>query len=215
MTRRFRRLAILLALAIASTILLGQARDAASALRPPKGSNVALVVFEDLQCPDCARAAPLLEEAGRKYKIPVVRYNFPLPQHNWAFDAAVLAEYFESKSPELGTQFREFIFKNQPQITPGNLRSFAERFAQEHNTGLPFVLDPQGKLADSVKQDRTLGQRIPIEHTPTIYVVTNARTGQPFVEVVDRGQLFQLIEQAKAEADNVTPSTATKRKPSK
>src|SRR6202522_50583 len=40
------------------------------ALRPPKGAQVAIVVFEDLQCPDCRRAAPLVEEAARSYKIP-------------------------------------------------------------------------------------------------------------------------------------------------
>src|SRR5580692_12628498 len=47
------------------------------ALRPPKGAQVAIVVFEDLQCPDCRRAAPLVEEAARTYKIPVVRHDFP------------------------------------------------------------------------------------------------------------------------------------------
>jgi hypothetical protein len=52
------------------------------ALRPPKGAQVAIVVFEDLQCPDCRRAAPLVEEAARTYKIPVVRHDFPLPFHN-------------------------------------------------------------------------------------------------------------------------------------
>ncbi|MGH9548901.1 MAG: DsbA family protein [Terriglobales bacterium] len=41
------------------------------------------MVFEDLQCPDCRRAAPLVEEAARTYKIPVVRHDFPLPMHNW------------------------------------------------------------------------------------------------------------------------------------
>ncbi|HXY04298.1 MAG TPA: hypothetical protein VEI49_12040, partial [Terriglobales bacterium] len=33
-------------------------------LRPPKGVKVAIVVFEDLECPDCRRAAPLLDEAA-------------------------------------------------------------------------------------------------------------------------------------------------------
>jgi protein-disulfide isomerase len=111
-------------------------------------------------------------------------------------DAAILAEYFESKSPQLGVQFREFIFSSQAKVTRRNLRSYADQFAQQHGTGLPFVLDPQGKLAETVKQDRLLGQRIGITHTPTIYVVTAARQ----VEVTDRSRLFQLIEQAKAAA---------------
>ena len=37
---------------------------------------------------------------------------------------------------------------------------------------LPFAVDPQGKLAAEVKADYALGQRIGIEHTPTIWVVT-------------------------------------------
>jgi protein-disulfide isomerase len=41
------------------------AQDAPEALRPPKGAQTALVVFEDLQCPQCGRVAPLLEQASR------------------------------------------------------------------------------------------------------------------------------------------------------
>jgi len=37
------------------------------------------------------RAAPLVAEASRTYKIPLVRHDFPLPMHPWAYDAAVLA----------------------------------------------------------------------------------------------------------------------------
>ena len=64
---------------------------------------------------------------------------------------------------------------------------------------LPFAVDPQGKLADGINQDKNLGQRVGINHTPTIYVVSNKTQGKPFVEVVDRSQLFQLIDAMKAE----------------
>ena len=56
-----------------------------------------------------------------------------------------------------------------------------------------------GSLAAEVKADYALGQRIGIEHTPTIWVVTNGSHASPFVEVVDRSKLFQLIDQALAE----------------
>src|ERR1035438_8421288 len=49
-----------------------------SALRPPAGARVAIVEFEDLECPDCGRANPLLREAAAKYKIPLLRHDFPL-----------------------------------------------------------------------------------------------------------------------------------------
>ena len=197
MTRSVIRGTLLLAVVAATSLLWGQtARDEVSnILKPPAGARVALVIFEDLQCPDCARADPLMTQMSTRYKIPVLRYNFPLPMHTWANDAAVLAEYFETKSPELGVAFREYIFANQLKITRGNLRTMAEQFAQKNKTGLPFVLDPQGKLAEVVKQDRALGQRVNVSYTPTIYVVTGKRA----TEVTDRTQLSRIIEQMQAE----------------
>ncbi|HET7208780.1 MAG TPA: thioredoxin domain-containing protein [Terriglobales bacterium] len=167
------------------------------ALRPPKGAQVAIVIFEDLECPDCARAAPLLQEAARTYHIPVVRHDFPLPMHPWAYDAAVLARYFDTHSKKLGNEFRDTVFQHQLEITKDNLRTFAEKFASERKVELPFVVDPQGKLAAEVEADRSLGNSIGLNHTPTIYVVSNKNVAKPFVEVVDRSQLFQLIDAMK------------------
>jgi protein-disulfide isomerase len=168
-------------------------------LRPPKGAQVAIVVFEDLECPDCRRAAPLLDEAAKTYKIPLVTHDFPLPFHKWSFDAAVIARYFDAHSKVLGHEYRNYMFEHQPEITAENMRSFSEKFAADHKIDLPFVVDPQGKLAAEVTADRDLGKSIHLEHTPTIFVVSNKNQGKPFVEVVDRTQLFQLIDAMKAE----------------
>jgi protein-disulfide isomerase len=189
---------------LASVILLLTARVFAQdevnpVLRPPKGAQVAIVVFEDLECPDCRRAAPLVEEAAKTYKIPVVRHDFPLPFHKWSFNAAIIARYFDTHSKQLGNQYRDYIFEHQPEITAENLRGYSEKFAADHKVDLPFVVDPQGKLAAQVTTDRDLGKSIHLEHTPTIYVVSNKTQGKPFVEVVDRTQLFQLIDAMKAE----------------
>ncbi|HEX3322662.1 MAG TPA: thioredoxin domain-containing protein [Terriglobales bacterium] len=178
---------------------LAEVQGTPDVLRPPKGAQVAIVVFEDLQCPDCRRAAPLLAEAGRTYKIPVVRHDYPLPMHNWSMQAAILARYFDTKSKTTGNEFRDYIFEHQLEINPDNLRSYAEKFAAEKKVDLPFVVDPDGKLAALVNADKTLGTSIHLEHTPTIYVVSNKRTGKPFVEVVDRSQLYALIDSMKKE----------------
>ena len=87
-----------------------------------------------------------------------------------------------------------FIFANQPQITPQNLRGMTERFAADNKVTFPFVVDPSGEFAAKVKADYAIGQRVGIEHTPTIYVVSDTTRGTPFVEVVDRTQLYQLID---------------------
>jgi protein-disulfide isomerase len=169
-----------------------------SALHPPGGARVAIVEFEDLECPDCARANPLLKEAAANYKIPWVRHDVPLPFHNWSFNAAVNARWFDTKSKALGDEYRDEVFANQQSIvSPDGLRQFTQKFADSHKIALPFAMDPQGSLATLVKADYALGQRIGIEHTPTIWVVTASNSrGAPFVEVVDRSKLYELIDQA-------------------
>ncbi|MGA2965039.1 MAG: thioredoxin domain-containing protein [Terriglobales bacterium] len=179
------------------------AQDVPEVLRPPKGAQLALVVFEDLQCPQCARVAPLLVQAARNYKIPLVQHDFPLQGHNWSFEAAVLARYFDTHSKETGNSFRESVFEHHLEINPQNLRGFAEKFAAEHNIRLPFAVDPDGKLAGLVKADRELGDGLHLVHTPTIYVVSNKSAGEPYVEVTDTNQLYALIDAMKsAPADN-------------
>ena len=188
-------LPILTGLLLAASLCAWAQQAVSPALRPPKGAQVAIVIFEDLQCPDCRRAQPLVEEAARTYKIPLVLHDFPLPFHNWSYDAAILARYFDTHSKALGNEFRDYIFSNQLEITPQNLRGFAEKFAAEHKVDLPFVIDPDGKLAALVNADKELGKSINLQHTPTLYVVSNKRSGKPFVEVVDRSQLYALIDE--------------------
>ncbi len=175
------------------------AQDAPEALRPPKGAQIAIVVFEDYQCPQCGRVAPLLVQASRTYKIPLVQHDFPLPMHNWSFEAAVLARYFDTHSKETGNEFRETVFAHQMEIFPQNLRGFAEKFAAEHKIVLPFVVDPDGKLAGLVRADKDVGLSLHVAHTPTIYVVSNKRTGKPYVEVTDPSKLYELIDAMKKE----------------
>ena len=184
-----------------------------SMLRPPKGSKVAIIVFEDLECPDCARAAPVLHKAAQDYNIPLVQHDFPLRQHPWSMEAAVNARFFDTKSTKLGDDYRLYIFQNQPYITKQNLRGYTEKFAEQNKVVLPFVVDPSGDLAAKVKADSDLGQRIPLDHTPTIYIVSSSARGTPFVEVTDRSQLYQLIDQAVKQAgDTPQPKSASAQK---
>jgi protein-disulfide isomerase len=175
------------------------AQDVPEALRPPKGAQLAIVVFEDLQCPSCGLKAPLLVQASRTYKIPLVQHDFPLPMHNWSFDAAVLARYFDTHSKDVGNAFRESVFAHQLEINPKNLRGFAEKFAADHQIGLPFVVDPEGKLAALVRADRELGVSLHVVQTPTIWLVSNKRTAKPYVEVTDTSQLYVMIDVMKKE----------------
>ncbi|HKF23416.1 MAG TPA: thioredoxin domain-containing protein [Candidatus Angelobacter sp.] len=187
----------------------------ASSLKPPPGAKVAIVIFEDLECPDCARAYPVVWEAAKAHNIPVVLHDFPLPKHPWSFDAAVWARYFDTKSEKLGDDFRGYIYNNQPQISRENLQQYVQKFADENKVPLPFAPDPEGKLKAKVQADYSLGQKIGLEHTPTIFVVGNGGPSTPFVEVVDRAQLGQIIEDMQRKAAAVTPTTSAAKKKKK
>jgi protein-disulfide isomerase len=185
---------LMIALLMVAISGLARAGDT-SVLRPPKGSKVAIIVFEDLECPQCARVEPRLEDAVREYKIPLVRYDFTLPQHPWSFEAHVTARYLDTKG--FGEQYRSWVFANQNTMTKINIRGVSERFAAEHGVTLPAPIDPTGTLAAKVNADKAIGEKLGIDHTPTIYVVGESRQ-TPFIEVKDISQLFNTIDQMKA-----------------
>ena len=195
-----RVLSALFTLALSATAFAADA----TLLKPPRGAAVAIVMFADLQCADCAKAYPAVWEAANAHKVPVVLHDFPLPMHNWAFDAAVWARYFDKTSAEMGNDFRKFIYANQNQITRDNLPQWAQKFAAENKTVAPSDKDPDGKLADLVKADYLLGQRIGVEHTPTIWVVSNSGVSEPLVEDARASEkLGKMIEEMLGKAQPV------------
>ena len=190
-----RRTAAFIAVALLGFCSYAFAAADGSQLELPKRAKVAIVVFEDLQCPDCAKAHPELLEAAKASKVPLVIHDFPITRHAWAFPAAVLARYFASQSPALGTEFRSFIFQNQHDVNPGNLRTLAEKFAQEHRLELPAEVDPDGTLKAAVQADFDLGRQIGLEYVPLIFVIGRGQGADHFVEVTDRAQLGSVIAQ--------------------
>jgi len=169
-----------------------------SMFKPPAGARVAVVEFEDLECPACSRAFPIVHAAVAHYKIPLVRYYFPLRQHIWSYDAAIWARYLQDKvNPELANQYRGAVFAAQMGISSkDDMLAFTRKFFQQHGVQMPFVPDPTGQLAKEVNADRSLGEKMGLEHTPTIVVCSNKQ----WVQVTDPTQLYQTIEQVMAQA---------------
>jgi protein-disulfide isomerase len=164
-----------------------------SALHPPAGAKVAIVEFADLECPMCARENPVVLQAEEHYHVPRMWHDFPLPMHTWSFQAAVNARWFDTKSKKLGDDYRNAVFANQPSIeTKSDLQDFTQKFAQQHGTALPFVMDPQGSLAAAVKADGALGDRMGVHETPTAFVVTE----HGYKQVTDFNKLYSMLDEA-------------------
>jgi len=124
-----------------------------------------------------------------------VRHDFPLPMHPWSYQAAVMARYFDTTSKDLGNQFRDYIFENQQEINLQNLRSYADKFGAAHGVSLPYIIDPNGKLAAQVNADRDIGKTLKLEHTPTVYIVSSRNPNKPYVEVKEpTSELYSTID---------------------
>jgi len=193
-------------LALALVPAASRAADGSS-LKPPAGARVAIVVFEDLECPSCATAYPMVWEAAKAHKVPVMLRDFPLQAHPWSFDAAVFARYFDTKSEKLGEDFRGYIYKNQPQIDKQNLRQYVDKFANDNKTPIPFVLDPDGQLKAKIIADRTLGTQIGLQHTPTIFVIGNGGPATPPIEISDYSKIGQAVEEMLQKAPAPAPAS--------
>ena len=182
-----------------------------SMLKPPAGQKVAIIVFEDMECPACAHNHPIEEQAAAQYHVPLVRYDFPLQMHVWSRDAAVFARYLQDKvSPKLADEYRTALFAQQISIgSKDDLQNFNRRFMQQHGQSMPFVVDPTGALAAQVQADYKLGERLGVNRTPTIVVATPTKyqviSGNENAPS-DANRLFPVIEAALAQTKGAAPS---------
>ena len=168
-------------------------------LKPPANARVAIVEFDDLECPLCAAWNPVLMQAAAKYHVAWVRHDYLIPGHIWSPQAAVNARWFDDKSRKLGSDYRNTVFAQQRDIaTQDDLRACTERFAQANGIAMPFVMDAQGKLLEEVRADCRLGLSLGVHETPTVWVVTSGgkTTGYPIARVRDISLLYAYLDQA-------------------
>ena len=119
---------------------------------------VVCAIYNRYQADQLVRLTPAA--SNRSPKTSKVYLIVIMPMHNWSYQAAIIAHYFDSQSKQLGIDFRDYIFEHQPEIFPTNLQQFAQKFAADHKVDLPFVVDPQGKFAAEVNAERDLGKAI-------------------------------------------------------
>jgi protein-disulfide isomerase len=145
-------------------------------------SPVRVIVYEDLQCPDCAVFRTMLDEQLLPRYASTVRFehrDFPLAKHAWARKAAIAARFFEEAKPGLGLAYRKYSMANLRAITADNFNDRLSHFAQDHDVdpvkALAALSDE--RLAGLVEKDYQEGVARGIAHTPTVLV-----NGRPFIE---------------------------------
>jgi len=123
--------------------------------------------------PDVQPERAQLEKASATYKIPVLRHDFPLPNTPGRCRPPSSRAFFDQTSKETGNQFRDLHVLEPDANQSGQPATLCWTHSpRPARCALPFVVDPQGKLAAQVSGKTRACQRIGLDHTPTIYIVS-------------------------------------------
>lgn len=161
-------------------------------------SAVRVMIYEDLECPDCAAFRRMMDEKilprfGEA--IAFIHRDFPLAKHAWARRAAIAAHYFAGVKPELGLAYRRHVMAAIRQTTPENFNERVAAFAQgsglEAAAALAALEDRH--LAELVERDFQAGVARGVSKTPTVFV--NAK---PFVVDIPFEEISNAIDNALA-----------------
>lgn len=139
-----------------------------SAVKGAVNAPVTITVFDDFQCPYCARLVPTLEQVLAAYpgKVRLVFKHFPLSMHQFAKAAAVasIAARNQGKFWEMHDQ----LFDNYNALDDAKIRELAQASGLDMARFDNDIKSPA--LAQEVAADMQLGAQVGIRGTPTAYV---------------------------------------------
>ena len=185
---------------IAIASLLISALGAAAQTEGRPDSRVKVLIYEDLQCSDCAVFRRMMDEQLLpRYgaQAAFVHRDFPLAKHAWARRAAVAARHFAEIKPELGVAFRRRILASIRETTEANFNERLAAFARQHgaDSAKAVAALDDARLAALVEKDFQDGVARGVSKTPTVFV-----DGAPFIETFTAGEISSAIDKALAES---------------
>ncbi len=160
-------------------------------------SPVKVLIFEDLQCSDCADFRVMLDQKilpKFAKKAAFEHRDFPLPKHNWARKAAIASRYFQTAvNAELAVKYRREVMASQTAITAENFNEKLTAFAKKNNVDPSKVLAAlnDATLGAAVDKDYKDGVARGVGRTPTVLV-----DGEPFIENFTFEEIAAALEKS-------------------
>lgn len=159
-------------------------------------SAVRVVIYEDLQCPDCAAFREMLDEKLLpKYgtKVAFEHRDFPLAKHAWARKASIVSRYFQGLGLDKAVKFRQEAMKAQREIKAEGFEAWLKGFCGKSGLDAAKAAAAMSdeKLAALVEKDFQDGVARGIARTPTALV-----NGEPFIETFTFDEISKGIETA-------------------
>ena len=146
----------------------------------PIVAKVTVDVFSDFQCPHCKSLAEqtmnrVEEDYAKKGKIRLVHHDFPLPMHQYAKQAALLA----AAADRIGKfdPVSEALFRKQDDWSVnGKVEETVDGVLTPEEAKKVHELAKDPAVAAVVQRDIDLGTRLNINQTPTIIITKNLKS---------------------------------------
>ncbi len=178
----------------------------------PEGAPVDIVLFDDLECPYCARMhaqlfPALLDRYGNNVRI--VYRDFPITQHPWAMRAAVDTNCVAAQSPQAYWPLVDYIHAHAPEF--GGTEHSLDRANQTLDQLALDQARKDGLKVDAVeacikKQDQTaikaslkMGDDLGVEATPVLFI-----NGEKLEGAYPLTDVFRMVDSALV-AEGKTP----------
>lgn len=140
------------------------------------GAPVLMVLFTDFECPYCREEAKTLRaNLIQTYPQEVRLYlkDYPLvSMHPWAKQAAIAGRCVFQQNPAAFWQYHDWIFEQQPQITPENLNNKVMEFAQGKQIDTLQLKRCMDTRATEAEVDKSIkeAQNLQVDSTPTLFI---------------------------------------------
>ncbi len=177
-------------------LLLAAPAAAPHAVEGNPRAAVRVLIYEDLQCSDCAAFRRMLDESLLPRfgaRVAFEHRDFPLARHDWARPAAMAARHFARQRPQVGIAWRREILSRIRETSAATLPERVRAFARAHGldaAAAVAALDDV-KLAEAVDADYQDGIARGISRTPTVLV-----EGVAFVEPASPDGIAAALQQA-------------------
>jgi len=170
--------------------------------RGSQHAPVTLVEFADYECPYCQKVAPEINQlqADLGDKLAIVYKDFPLPMHSHAEKAAEAARCAGKQGKFW--EYHDMLFHNK-QLEVDQLKEQANSLKLDPSA-FDKCLD-SGEEAADVARDRSEGQRLGLNGTPSFFV-----NGHFFSGDVDYNGLRRIVEQQLSESSTKVAMNSTK-----
>jgi protein-disulfide isomerase len=139
-----------------------------SAVKGAENAPVTMTLFDDFECPYCARLVPTLEQVMAAYpqQVRLVYKHFPLSMHKFANSAAIAS--IAARNQGKFWPLHDELFANYNNLSEIKIRQLAESVGLDMKRFDQDIANPA--LQQEVAADTQLGTKAGVRGTPAVYI---------------------------------------------